>query len=61
MSATRITCIAIAILAGIVSAGCSSVEVRKERQRIKVIDATRSPDEVFANITKILDRRIDKK
>jgi hypothetical protein len=36
MSAPRITCIAIAILAGIVTAGCSSVEVRKERQRIAI-------------------------
>ena len=34
---------------------------RKERQRIKVIDATLSVDDVFAGITKILDRRIDKK
>jgi dTMP kinase len=34
---------------------------RKERQRIKVIDATRPVEEMFSNITKILDRRIDKK
>lgn len=34
---------------------------RKERRRIKVIDATRPVDEVFAAITKILDRRIDNK
>jgi len=36
MSATRITCIAIVILAGIATAGCSSVEIRKERQRIAI-------------------------
>jgi len=36
MSATRITCIAIVILAGVASAGCSSVEIRKERQRIAI-------------------------
>lgn len=34
---------------------------RKERRRIKVIDATRTVDEVFSVITKILDRRIDRK
>ena len=34
---------------------------RKERQRIKVINATHTVDEVFAGITKILDRRIDRK
>jgi len=33
---------------------------RKERRRIKVIDAARSVHEVFENIRTILDRRIDK-
>ncbi len=36
MSATRITRIAIVTLVGVAIAGCSSVEIRKERQRIAI-------------------------
>jgi len=36
MSATRIACVAIVMLAGLVTVGCTSVEIRKERQRIAI-------------------------